>query len=95
MLDDLLEDRVTTTVKAEIEEHLSGCDHCVVTMNTTRKTIEIYRSHELYELPNDLRDRLQKAILANARSVSSPRTTRGAILSVGEESQQFGLQKHR
>jgi len=67
MLDDLLEDRVTTTVKAEIEEHLSGCDHCVVTMNTTRKTIEIYRSHELYELPNDLRDRLQKAILAKCR----------------------------
>jgi Putative zinc-finger len=67
MLDDLLEDRVTTTVKAEIEEHLSGCDHCVVTMNTTRKTIEIYRSHELYELPNDLRDRLQKAILAKCK----------------------------
>ena len=67
MLDDLLEDRVTTTVKAEIEEHLSGCDHCVVTMNTTRKMIEIYRSHELYELPNDLRDRLQKAILAKCK----------------------------
>ena len=67
MLDDLLEDRVTTTVKAEIEEHLSGCEHCVVTMNTTRKTIEIYRSHELYELPNDLRDRLQKAILAKCK----------------------------
>jgi hypothetical protein len=67
MLDDLLEDRVTTTVKAEIEDHLSGCDHCVVTMNTTRKTIEIYRSHELYELPNDLRDRLQKAILAKCK----------------------------
>jgi hypothetical protein len=67
MLDDLLEDRVTTTVKAEIEEHLSGCDHCVVTMNTTRKTIEIYRSHELYELPNDLRDRLQKAIMAKCK----------------------------
>jgi hypothetical protein len=67
MLDDLLEERVTTTVKAEIEEHLRGCEHCVVTMNTTRKTIEIYRSHELYELPGDLRDRLQKAILAKCK----------------------------
>ena len=67
MLDDLLEDRVTTTVKAEIEEHLSGCDHCVVTMNTTRKTIEIYRQHELYELPTALRERLQAAILAKCK----------------------------
>ena len=66
-LDDLLEDRVTTTLRADLEEHLRGCEHCVITMNTTRKTIEIYRSHELYELPNDLRVRLQKAILAKCK----------------------------
>jgi len=66
-LDDLLENRVSVTLKTELEEHLRGCEHCVITMNTTRKTIEIYRSHELYELPNELRDRLQKAILAKCR----------------------------
>ena len=66
-LDDLLEDRLTTTLRADIEEHLRGCEHCVITMNTTRKTIEIYRSHELYELPNELRARLQKAILAKCK----------------------------
>lgn len=66
-LDDLLEGRISTTLKAELEEHLRGCEHCVITMNTTRKTIEIYRSHELYELPNALRERLQKAILAKCK----------------------------
>ena len=66
-LDDLLENRVSVTLKTELEEHLRGCEHCVITMNTTRKTIEIYRSHELYELPNELRDRLQKAILAKCK----------------------------
>ncbi len=66
-LDDLLEDRVSATLRAELDEHLRTCEHCVITMNTTRKTIEIYRSHELYELPNDLRDRLQKAILAKCK----------------------------
>jgi hypothetical protein len=66
-LDDLLEERASVTLRADLEEHLRGCEHCVITMNTTRKTIEIYRSHELYELPNDLRDRLQKAILAKCK----------------------------
>lgn len=66
-LDDLLDNRVSTPMRADLEDHLSGCDHCVVTLNTTRKTIEIYRSHEIYELPNELRDRLQKAILAKCR----------------------------
>jgi hypothetical protein len=66
-LDDLLEDRVSVKLRADLEEHLRGCEHCVITMNTTRKTIEIYRSHELYELPETLRVRLQKAILAKCK----------------------------
>lgn len=66
-LDELIEDRVSATLRADLEEHLRGCEHCVITLNTTRKTIEIYRSHELYELPNDLRSRLQKAILAKCK----------------------------
>jgi anti-sigma factor RsiW len=66
-LDDLLDDEVSSPLRAELEEHLRGCDHCVVTLNTTRKTIEIYRTHEIYELPNELRERLESAILAKCR----------------------------
>ncbi len=66
-LDDLIDDKVTVPMRAELEEHLQGCEHCVVTLNTTRKTIEIYRKHEIYELPNELRVRLQKAILAKCK----------------------------
>ena len=66
-LDDLLDDVVASPLRAELEEHLRGCEHCVVTLNTTRKTIEIYRTHEIYELPNELRQRLEAAILAKCR----------------------------
>ena len=66
-LDDLLDDVVTTPLRAELEEHLRGCEHWVVTLNTTRKTIEIYRTHEIYELPNELRERLEAAILSKCR----------------------------
>jgi 5S rRNA maturation endonuclease (ribonuclease M5) len=54
-------------MRTELEEHLRGCEHCVITLNTTRKTIEIYRRHAIYELPNDLRERLQQAILAKCK----------------------------
>ena len=66
-LDDLIDNTISVPMRAELEEHLHGCEHCVVTLSTTRKTIEIYRKHAIYELPNDLRDRLQKAILAKCR----------------------------
>jgi hypothetical protein len=67
LLDDLLDDTVTTAMRADLQEHLRGCEHCEVTLNTTRKTIEIYRSHEIYDLPNDLRERLHAAIMARCK----------------------------
>jgi hypothetical protein len=66
-LDDLIDNTVSVPMRTELEEHLRGCEHCEITLNTTRKTIEIYRRHEVYELPNDLRERLQQAILAKCR----------------------------
>jgi len=66
-LDDLIDDVVTTQMRADFKEHLRGCEHCEVTLNTTRKTIEIYRSHEIYELPTGLRERLHKAIMERCK----------------------------
>ena len=67
MLDDLIDGSVAAETRSQLEEHLRGCDHCVVTLNTTRKTIEIYRSHTLYELPKGLRERLHKAIMERCK----------------------------
>jgi anti-sigma factor RsiW len=68
LLDDLLDGSVSPETRAELQAHLHDCEHCEVTYNTTRKTIEIYRSHELYELPAGLRDRLHSAIMARCRN---------------------------
>ena len=67
LLDDLIDDSVTAALRTEIEEHMHKCSHCEVVFNTTRKTIEIYRSHELYELPSDLRERLHSAIMTRCK----------------------------
>ncbi|MGA8730874.1 MAG: zf-HC2 domain-containing protein [Terracidiphilus sp.] len=67
LLDDLIDDTVTTKMRADLQEHLRGCEHCEVTLSTTRKTIQIYRSHEIYDLPSDLRERLHAAIMARCK----------------------------
>ncbi|HEX3892995.1 MAG TPA: zf-HC2 domain-containing protein [Terracidiphilus sp.] len=66
-LDELIDDSVTAQMRADLQEHLRGCEHCEVTLSTTRKTIEIYRSHEIYDLPAGLRDRLHKAIMERCK----------------------------
>jgi anti-sigma factor RsiW len=68
LLDELIDDDVSNDTRAQLQEHLKGCDHCEVTLNTTRKTIEIYRSHEVYELPNSVRERLHTAIMARCKN---------------------------
>lgn len=67
LLDDLIDGSVPCETRTELEKHLRGCEHCEVTFNTTRKTIEIYRSHELYEMPSSLRERLHSAIMSRCK----------------------------
>ncbi len=68
LLDELIDGTVGAETRKQLEEHLGGCAHCTVTLNTTRKTIEVYRSNELYELPKSVRDRLHQAILARCKN---------------------------
>ena len=68
LLDELIDDDVSVQTRSMLQEHLKGCEHCEVTLSTTRKTIEIYRSHEVYELPNSVRQRLHDAIMARCKN---------------------------
>ena len=54
-------------LKAELEDHLAWCHNCYVVCDTTKKTIEIYRDQQLYELPEDLRGRLRSAIMTKCQ----------------------------
>jgi predicted anti-sigma-YlaC factor YlaD len=63
-LSDYLDNTMDAKTKADLEEHLQWCHNCYVVCNTTKSTIEIYRGTEVYELPDELRGRLQSAILS-------------------------------
>jgi predicted anti-sigma-YlaC factor YlaD len=66
-LTDYLDGTMNESMKAELDEHLHWCHDCHVVMNTTKKTIEIYRDNQLYELPQPLRNRLHQAIMSRCR----------------------------
>lgn len=66
-LTDYLDDTMDAATRAELEDHLNWCHNCYVICNTTKKTVEIYRGSELYELPEDLRNRLRAAIMSKCQ----------------------------
>jgi RNA polymerase sigma-70 factor (ECF subfamily) len=67
-LSDYLDGKITESLKAELDEHLHWCHECHVVLNTTKKTIEIYRDNHIYELPDPLRTRLHDAIMTKCRA---------------------------
>jgi len=73
-LTNYLDGALDAQTQAELEGHLAWCHNCYVVCDTTRKTIEIYRDSELYELPEDLRARLRSAIMSkcSAHKKSDP-----------------------
>jgi len=70
ILDDVIDESIASQTRAEIESHLRKCGHCEVVLDTTRKTIEIYRCHEVYEMPAGVSERLHAAI--KQRCVAKP-----------------------
>jgi anti-sigma factor RsiW len=74
-LTDYLDETIDSSTRAELEDHLAWCHNCYVVCNTTKKTIEIYRDSQLYELPEELRSRLEVAILSKCTSSKKRSTT--------------------
>jgi anti-sigma factor RsiW len=66
-LTDYLDGTISESTRSELDEHLHWCHECHVVLNTTKKTIEIYRDNQIYELPENLRTRLHQAIMNKCR----------------------------
>lgn len=72
-LTDYFDARTAATLRVELEQHMAGCSHCHVTLNTTRQTIEIYRNDELFELPESIRAKLHQAVLSKCANAKQKR----------------------
>ena len=70
-LTDYLDNTMDQHTRAEVEDHLQWCHNCYVVCNTTKRTIEIYRDFQVFELPDDLRNRLRTAIISKCKQHKS------------------------
>jgi anti-sigma factor (TIGR02949 family) len=61
-LGEFLDDSVDAEIRAKLERHVSECPNCWVIVDTTKKTLQVYKGMEPQEIPDDIRNRLMAAL---------------------------------
>ncbi len=61
-LNDYLDPNVDSVTKVHLEAHVSQCPNCFVVVDTTKKTLEVYKGMQPQTIPEDVRSRLLKAL---------------------------------
>ena len=69
-LTDFFDGNIEPELMVEVKEHIGSCHHCEVVVDSTRKTIEVYRGAEIYEFPDELSSRLRAAIMARCEKAA-------------------------
>jgi hypothetical protein len=61
-LNDYLDPSIDLETKRHLESHVSACPNCFVVVDTTMKTLRVYKGMEPQAVPQDLQTRLWAAV---------------------------------
>ena len=61
-LSDFVDGELSQELRISLEAHLAKCPDCWVTLDETRRTVEISRSVDCHPLPDDVHQRLLSAL---------------------------------
>jgi anti-sigma factor RsiW len=61
-LNDYLDPNVDAEMKRRLESHVTECPNCFVIVDTTQRTLQIYKGMEPQNIPEDVKTRLLKAL---------------------------------
>jgi len=61
-LNDYLDEVVDIELRQRIEAHITECPNCFVILDTTQKTIQVYKGMQPQALPDDVQARLLNAV---------------------------------
>ena len=73
-LSDYLDESLDPEIRARLHQHVTECPNCWVILDTTQKTIKVYKGLEPQNIPTDLHSRLMNALqkkMAAARQGSA------------------------
>jgi anti-sigma factor (TIGR02949 family) len=73
-LTDYLDSTVDAELRAKLERHISECPNCFVILDTTQKTIKVYKGVEPQAIPDEVHVRLMKAV---ERKMAATKTAAG------------------
>ena len=61
-LTDYLDDSADQALRRELDQHVTECPNCFVILDTTKRTISVYKGMEPQTIPEDVHSRLMKAV---------------------------------
>jgi anti-sigma factor (TIGR02949 family) len=61
-LSEYLDDSLDAEIKAKLHQHVSECPNCWVVLDTTQKTIRVFKGMEPQTIPPDIHSRLLTAL---------------------------------
>ncbi len=61
-LSEFLDDSVDREIREKLQKHVTECPNCWVILNTTERTIKVYKGFEPQIIPADIQSRLMKAL---------------------------------
>lgn len=73
-LNDYLDPDGDAELKRRLETHVSECPNCFVVVDTTRKTLQVYKGVEPQTIPDEVQSRLLKALERKIAARKAART---------------------
>lgn len=61
-LSDFLDESVDAEIRTKLEKHVTECPNCWVIVDTTKKTLQVYKGMEPQQIPDDIHGRLMAAL---------------------------------
>ena len=61
-LNDYLDPNIDAEMKNHLNAHVTQCPNCFVIVDTTMKTLQVYKGVEPQTIPEDVKTRLWKAL---------------------------------
>jgi len=61
-LSEFLDDTLDPKIRAELNRHVEECPNCWVILDTTQRTIKVYKGLEPQTIPPDIHSRLMTAL---------------------------------